>query len=230
MTVVGLVHGPDRHSRWRSRVAMVALSPMLSLSDAYALSGLGARGRSYGPVRLWGSVAFIAGNVGAGFLLEAIAPGHLIWLIVFALMLVVVAAALALTPLDAGPRPAAAAPRPVAEDSAAQSGVSRGGAGVEHGAGQPRALLRLLDHAMARRRPRRHRDRAAVGPRRGGRDRAVCAVGAAAEVAAARPRCWRSAASARSSAGPRWRSTRRRRCCRCCSSCTRPRSARRISA
>ena len=67
-------------------VAMAALSPMLSLSDAYALAGLGARGRTYGPVRLWGSVAFIAGNVGAGFLLEVIAPGHLIWLIVLALV------------------------------------------------------------------------------------------------------------------------------------------------
>ncbi len=90
-------------------VAMVALSPMLSLSDAYALSGLGARGRSYGPVRLWGSVAFIAGNVGAGFILEAIAPGHLIWLIVFALVLVV-AAASALDPVEVGSSPVAAAP------------------------------------------------------------------------------------------------------------------------
>ena len=173
---------------------MAALSPMLSLSDAYALSGLGARGRSYGPVRLWGSVAFIAGNVGAGFLLEAIAPGHLIWLIVFALVLVV-AAALALTPLDAGAAGRVpATPRAVAEDAAAQSGVSRGGAGVEHGAGQPRALLRLLDHAMARRGPRRHADRRCCGasawwPRscclrcRGGCRRGF-----------ARPRCWRSAA------------------------------------
>ena len=109
MTVVGLVDGPIAILA-AFTVAMVALSPMLSLSDAYALSGLGARGRTYGPVRLWGSVAFIAGNVGAGFILEAIAPGHLIWLIVFALMLVVVAAA-ALEPLDGGSGPAEAPPR-----------------------------------------------------------------------------------------------------------------------
>jgi MFS transporter, PPP family, 3-phenylpropionic acid transporter len=108
MAVVGLVDGPVAILA-AFTVAMVALSPMLSLSDAYALSGLGARGRTYGPVRLWGSVAFIAGNVGAGFILEAIAPGHLIWLIVFALMLVVVAAA-ALEPLDGGSGPAAAPP------------------------------------------------------------------------------------------------------------------------
>ena len=105
MIMVGLVDGPLAILAAFS-LAMVALSPMLSLSDAYALSGLGARGRSYGPVRLWGSVAFIAGNVGAGFILEAIAPGHLIWLIVFALVLVV-AAASALDPVDAGPGTAA---------------------------------------------------------------------------------------------------------------------------
>jgi MFS transporter, PPP family, 3-phenylpropionic acid transporter len=85
-------------------LAMAALAPMLSLSDAYALVGLTARGRAYGPVRLWGSVAFIAGNVGAGLILEVIAPGHLIWLMVAALV-VVVAAAVALTPVD-GARPA----------------------------------------------------------------------------------------------------------------------------
>jgi PPP family 3-phenylpropionic acid transporter len=91
-------------------LAMAALAPMLSLSDAYALSGLGVRGRAYGPVRLWGSVAFIAGNVGAGLILEAIAPGHLIWLIVASLVAVVAAAA-ALTPLGDA-RPAADAPKP----------------------------------------------------------------------------------------------------------------------
>ena len=57
--------------------------------------------RAYGPVRLWGSVAFIAGNVGAGVLLQWIAPGHLIWLIVASLV-VSVAAAVSLVPLDGG--------------------------------------------------------------------------------------------------------------------------------
>jgi PPP family 3-phenylpropionic acid transporter len=104
MTAAGLVQHPIAILA-AFTLAMAALSPMLSLSDAYALSGLGARGRNYGPVRLWGSVAFIAGNVGAGFLLEAIAPGRLIWLIVFALVLVV-AAASALTPLGPGAGPA----------------------------------------------------------------------------------------------------------------------------
>lgn len=110
MTAVGLVEGPVA-ILIAFAVAMLGLAPMLSLSDAYALSGLGARGKSYGPVRLWGSVAFIAGNVGAGLILEVIAPGNLIWLIVFALMGVVMAAA-ALKPLDAGHAPAPDTPRP----------------------------------------------------------------------------------------------------------------------
>lgn len=108
MTTAGLVSGPVAIFL-AFAVAMAALSPMLSLSDAYALSGLGVRGRNYGPVRLWGSVAFIAGNVGAGFLLERMAPGHLIWLIVSALSVVVVAASV-LTPLDTVPRPVSAPP------------------------------------------------------------------------------------------------------------------------
>jgi PPP family 3-phenylpropionic acid transporter len=111
MAVVGWVEGPIA-ILLAFAVAMAALAPLLPLSDAYALSGLGARGRTYGPVRLWGSVAFIAGNIGAGFLLEWLAPGHLIWLIVSTLA-VVLAAALALTPLDAGgPRPVASTPAP----------------------------------------------------------------------------------------------------------------------
>jgi PPP family 3-phenylpropionic acid transporter len=98
MSVVGVVEGAPA-ILFAFAVAMAALSPMLSLTDAYALNGLAARGRAYGPVRLWGSVAFIIGNVGAGLILELIAPGQLIWLLVASLMMVV-AAAFALTPLD----------------------------------------------------------------------------------------------------------------------------------
>lgn len=103
MTVVGLVSGALA-ILMTFAIAMAALSPMLSLTDAYALNGLAARGRAYGPVRLWGSVAFIAGNVGAGFLLGWIAPGNLIWLLVASLVAVVLAA-IALVPLDVA-RPA----------------------------------------------------------------------------------------------------------------------------
>ena len=38
----------------------------MPLAETYALKGLAARGRAYGPVRLWGSFAFIFGNFAAG--------------------------------------------------------------------------------------------------------------------------------------------------------------------
>jgi PPP family 3-phenylpropionic acid transporter len=103
MTAVGLVDG------WVAiliafAIAAAAVAPVLSLTDAYALSGLGARGRAYGPVRLWGSVTFIAGNVGAGFLLAVIAPVHLIWLSV-AVLTAAVIAGVALDSLDAAIAP-----------------------------------------------------------------------------------------------------------------------------
>ena len=93
-------------------VAACFFSPLLAVSDAYALNGLRARGRAYGPVRLWGSVAFIAGNIGVGFLLDAIAPSQIVWLIVAALSLSAVAA-LMLAPMETGQAaPAGPAPSP----------------------------------------------------------------------------------------------------------------------
>jgi len=78
----------------------------LPLIDAYALKGLTARGRAYGPVRLWGSVGFIVATVAGGYIFGIVATTHLIWMIAaghWALVLF----ALALVPI----------PR---EDSAAQ--------------------------------------------------------------------------------------------------------------
>ena len=107
MAVVGLVEGTVV-ILIAYAIAAIAFSPLLSLTDAYALNGLGARGRAYGPVRLWGSVAFIAANIVAGALLAVVAPGHLIWLIVAALAATVIVATL-LDPLDAPLSPASAA-------------------------------------------------------------------------------------------------------------------------
>ena len=45
----------------------------MPLAETYALKGLAARGRAYGPVRLWGSVAFILGTFVAGFAADTIA-------------------------------------------------------------------------------------------------------------------------------------------------------------
>jgi MFS transporter, PPP family, 3-phenylpropionic acid transporter len=76
----------------------VALAPGMPLTDAYALKGLGVRGRAYGPVRLWGSVAFVAANLGAGLVIDRIAPVNIIWLLVAAIAMVA-AVSLALLPL-----------------------------------------------------------------------------------------------------------------------------------
>jgi PPP family 3-phenylpropionic acid transporter len=65
-------------------LASGAFAPLLPLTDAYALQGLGLRRQSYGPVRLWGSAAFVVGSIGAGLVFDHIAPGDLIWIIVAA--------------------------------------------------------------------------------------------------------------------------------------------------
>ncbi|MBN8921016.1 MAG: MFS transporter, partial [Rhizobiales bacterium] len=59
-----------------------AWAVVLPVAESHALRILTLRGRHYGPVRLWGSVSFIAANLGAGWLLTMMAPGELIWTIV----------------------------------------------------------------------------------------------------------------------------------------------------
>jgi len=59
----------------------VPYSPTMALGDAYALRGLKDR-HSYGPVRMWGSVSFIAASIGAGYLFDVMAAKDLILLIV----------------------------------------------------------------------------------------------------------------------------------------------------
>jgi PPP family 3-phenylpropionic acid transporter len=74
-------------------IASGALSPAMPLTETYALRGLGARGRAYGPVRLWGSVAFIGGTFVAGYVVDVLPPRDLIWLIVAAVAACAVIAA-----------------------------------------------------------------------------------------------------------------------------------------
>ncbi len=90
--------------------ALVSLTytPVMPLTETYALRGLSARGRAYGPVRLWGSLAFIAGTFGAGFAANTLPARDLIWLIVAASVMAALAAMM-LAPLSTGgPAPAAA--------------------------------------------------------------------------------------------------------------------------
>ncbi|QWG16975.1 MFS transporter [Bradyrhizobium sediminis] len=54
---------------------------MTPLTDAYALRGVARYGLNYGPLRLWGSAAFVVGALACGLLVEVIAARHLIWVI-----------------------------------------------------------------------------------------------------------------------------------------------------
>jgi MFS transporter, PPP family, 3-phenylpropionic acid transporter len=74
-------------------LASVPFTSIMPLAEAYALRGLAQVGRAYGPVRLWGSAAFVAGSLIAGWILDSITPGNLIWLIAAAILAATVAAA-----------------------------------------------------------------------------------------------------------------------------------------
>lgn len=81
--------------------ASLAMTPVMPLTETYALRGLSARGRAYGPVRLWGSLAFILGTFAAGFAADLMPAQHLIWLIVAA-SAAAAFAAMMLAPLSTG--------------------------------------------------------------------------------------------------------------------------------
>ena len=74
-------------------------TPMVPLTDAYALRGVARYGLNYGPLRLWGSAAFVVGALACGLLVEVIAPRHLIWAITTGAALSTIAG-LGLKPLD----------------------------------------------------------------------------------------------------------------------------------
>jgi PPP family 3-phenylpropionic acid transporter len=63
-------------------VTAASWTPTVPLTDAYALRGVARYGLDYGPLRLWGSAAFIVGALGCGLLAGMIAAKHLIWIIV----------------------------------------------------------------------------------------------------------------------------------------------------
>jgi MFS transporter, PPP family, 3-phenylpropionic acid transporter len=82
-------------------------TPMVPLTDAYALRGVARYGLNYGPLRLWGSAAFVVGALLCGLLVDIIAPKHLIWVIASVAALGAVVS-LGLQPLDnPGKAPAA---------------------------------------------------------------------------------------------------------------------------
>ena len=82
-------------------------TPMVPLTDAYALGGVARYGLNYGPLRLWGSAAFVVGALICGLLVDFIAASELIWVIAAVAALGAVAS-LGLQPLDR-PKPPATA-------------------------------------------------------------------------------------------------------------------------
>ena len=74
-------------------------TPAVPLTDAYALRGVARYGLKYGPLRLWGSAAFVVGAIVCGLLADVIAAQHLIWVIVATAGLGAVVS-LGLRPLD----------------------------------------------------------------------------------------------------------------------------------
>jgi PPP family 3-phenylpropionic acid transporter len=74
-------------------------TPMVPLTDAYALRGVARYGLDYGPLRLWGSAAFILGALACGLLVDVIAARQLVWIIVAVAGLGAIAS-LGLQPLD----------------------------------------------------------------------------------------------------------------------------------
>lgn len=83
-------------------------TPLVPLTDAYALRGVLHYGLDYGRLRLWGSAAFIVGTLLCGGLADVVAPERLIWIIVSVGLLGAIAG-LWLQPLQASPRVAATA-------------------------------------------------------------------------------------------------------------------------
>lgn len=77
----------------------VAWTPTVPLTDAYALRGVVQYGLNYGPVRLWGSAAFIVSALAGGWLADRIAATHLIWIIT-AVAAIGALVSLGLQPLD----------------------------------------------------------------------------------------------------------------------------------
>ena len=96
-----------QHQPWLVFSVYVAIcglwTPVVPLTDAYALRGVLSYGLNYGRLRLWGSAAFIVGTLLCGGLADFVAATELIWIIV-SVALCGAASSLLLQPLPPLPR------------------------------------------------------------------------------------------------------------------------------
>lgn len=79
--VIGLLHQPLAILIVFALTACV-WTPLGPMTDGYTLKGLARHRLDYGPVRLWGSAAFIVTALGCGWIADLIAARYLIWIIV----------------------------------------------------------------------------------------------------------------------------------------------------
>lgn len=79
--ILGLLHGPLAVLIAFAMVCCV-WTPLSPLTDGYALKGVVRYGLNYGPMRLWGSAAFIVGALVCGWLIDVLDQKNLIWTIV----------------------------------------------------------------------------------------------------------------------------------------------------
>lgn len=86
-------------------------TPIIPMVDGYALKGVRQVGFDYGPVRLWGSAAFVVGALACGLLVDIVSATRVIW-VMAAMALIGALTSLRLQPLAAipasGPQPRAA--------------------------------------------------------------------------------------------------------------------------
>jgi MFS transporter, PPP family, 3-phenylpropionic acid transporter len=82
-------------------------TPVMPMVDGYALKGVARHGLDYGPLRLWGSAAFVVGALGGGLFIDRVAADSLIWVMV-AMAVGAALVSVGLEPLE-GPDPEAPA-------------------------------------------------------------------------------------------------------------------------
>lgn len=97
--ILGLLHGPLAVLIVFAVVCCV-WTPLSPLTDGYALKGVARYRLNYGPMRLWGSAAFIVGALICGWLIDILDQRHLIWTIV-AVSVLSAFVSLSLVPLTA---------------------------------------------------------------------------------------------------------------------------------
>ena len=78
----------------------IVWTPLTALTDGYALKGVVRFGFNYGPLRLWGSAAFVVGALACGLVVNWLDGTQLIWVIVGAMVMSAVVS-LGLQPLGA---------------------------------------------------------------------------------------------------------------------------------